>query len=106
MSRFNVRPIALIPPLAEVIPHDKKPSAYHTMKHGITTASASASAPPQSSAPVEETKKGRPSKEDIRRRKLDMASSAIAELVESKPTRAKVRSYIEGRIAELDKEKR
>lgn len=101
MSRFNVRPIALIPPLAEVIPQDKKPSAYHAMKYGITTSSA-----PTPPPTPEEPKKGRPSKEDIRKRKMDMASTAISALLESKPTKAKIRSHIESRIAELDEEKR
>jgi len=101
MNRFNVRPLALIPPLPETIPHDKKPSAYHAMKHGITTVSA-----PIEKPVVEEPKKGRPSKEEIRKRKLDMASNAISALVESKPTKAKIRSHIESRIAELDEEKR
>jgi hypothetical protein len=69
------------------------------MKHGTP-------ALPVAELPVEETKRGRPSKEETRRRKMAMASDAIAMLIESKPTKNKIRNYLEDRIAQLDMEKR
>lgn len=58
-------------------------------------------------APVEEKKKGgRPSKEDIRRHKLAMASAGITILMSSKPTKKKIHEYMEKRILELEMEKR
>jgi hypothetical protein len=54
----------------------------------------------------EEKKRGRPSKEEARRHKLAMADSSIRALVEDKPTRNKIRDYLERRIMELDAEKR
>ena len=55
---------------------------------------------------VEATKKGRPTKDDIRRQKMDQASAAIVALLNNKPTKNKVREYITGRIAQLNEEKR
>jgi hypothetical protein len=54
----------------------------------------------------EPKKRGRPSKDDVRKHKLAMASDKIAVLVESKPTRNKIRQFLESRIMELDEEKR
>jgi len=57
--------------------------------------------------PVEESKKkGRPSKDELRRHKLAMVSDQIALLVESKPTRNKIRDFMSSRITQLDDEKR
>jgi phage terminase large subunit-like protein len=55
---------------------------------------------------VIEPKKGRPTKDDIRRQKMDLADAAIVALVSNKPTKAKIREYFEGRIAHLNAEKR
>jgi hypothetical protein len=56
---------------------------------------------------VEEKKKGgRPSKEELRRHKLAMASAGIALLIEAKPTKKKIHEYMEKRILELEMEKR
>ena len=105
MSRFNVRaiteaaPAPLPPPI-----RDKKPSAYAAMnKRG-----GAGSAPISSSTGnvVIEAKKGRPTKDDIRRQKMDLADAAIVALVSNKPTKAKIREYFEGRIAHLNAEKR
>jgi hypothetical protein len=103
MQRFNVRqttaPVAAVPPPIA----DKKPSAYHAMKHGTSI--------PMTNTimmePAEEPKKkGRPSKDEIRKHKLSMASDQIAVLVESKPTRNKIREFLRSRITQLDDEKR
>lgn len=95
MSRFNVREIIAPPPPPPHVIHDKKPSAYSAMKHG---------GPP---VHVEEPKKkGRPSKEDVRKHKLSMADAGIQMLVETKPTRNRIREYFQSRIEELDEEKR
>jgi hypothetical protein len=74
------------------------------MKHG------------SSSAPVnkviydepepESKKKGRPSKEELRKKKIAQASARIAVLMESKHNKTKVAEYIANRILELDEEKR
>jgi hypothetical protein len=74
----------------------KLPSAY---SRGSTSA-------PPSVREDEPAKKGRPSKEEARRHKMAMASEAIAALCSDKPTRNKVRKYFEGRVMELDEEKR
>jgi len=65
-------------------------------------------APVSSAAPgtAEAAKKGRPTKDDIRRQKMDQASAAIVALLSNKPTKNKVREYITGRIAQLNEEKR
>jgi hypothetical protein len=55
---------------------------------------------------VEDVKKGRTTKDDLRRQKMDMASAAIVMLLNNKPTRNKVREYMTGRIAQLNEEKR
>ena len=99
MRRFNVRaigaPQAPPPPLVA----DKKPSAYNAMKHGTPVTMPM-------NVVEEPKKKGRPSKDEIRKHKLSMASDQIAVLVESKPTRNKIRDFLESRILELDEEKR
>lgn len=104
MSRFNVRPIggagAPPPPLP---PPDKKPSAYAAMK-GSGSASVASMAMPDS--PGESKPKGRMTKDDIRRHKMDLADARIQVLVTMKPTRAKIRDYIESRIMQLDDEKK
>ena len=58
------------------------------------------------SGTAEAVKKGRPTKDDIRRQKMDQASAAIVALLNNKPTKNKVREYITGRIAQLNEEKR
>lgn len=104
MSRFNVRPIgAASAPAPPPPPHDKKPSAYAAMK-GSGAASVASMAMPDS--PGESKPKGRTTKDDIRRHKMDLADARIQVLVTMKPTRAKIREYIQSRIMELDDEKR
>ena len=98
MSRFNVRAIG-VPQAPPPLVADKKPSAYNAMKHGTPVTMPM-------NVVEEPKKKGRPSKDDIRKHKLAMASSKIAVLVESKPTRNKIRDFLESRILELDEEKR
>ena len=111
MSRFNVRAIA--PPIvAEVIaPADKRPSAYSAFK------GRSSSAPAVKASPVMEpeggggraerrTGGGRPTKDELRKRKLDMADASIQVLMIAKPNRTKIREYIQNRILALDAEKR
>jgi hypothetical protein len=88
-----------------MVPMDKKPSAYAAfasrgrIEHVGT---------PTTVAPVEKEKGkgGRPSKEELRLRKLAAASAAIAALVSDKPSRKKVLAHMERRIAELDAEKK
>jgi hypothetical protein len=101
MKRFNVRAIAAPAATAAPLIPDKKPSAYNAMKHGVT-------APvPVPIAPLEEpAKRGRPSKEEARKHKMAMASAGIALLVSDKPTRNKIRTYMQSRIDQLDEEKR
>ena len=67
---------------------------------------ASWSSTPSTGNVVVEPKKGRLTKDDIRRQKLDLADAAIVALVSHKPTKAKIREYFEGRIAHLNAEKR
>jgi hypothetical protein len=110
MSRFNVRAIAP-PVVAEVyVPADKKPSAYSAFKgRGV-------SAPPAMMAVAEpeggggraerRTGGGRPTKDELRKRKLDMADASIQVLMVAKPNRTKIREYIQNRILALDAEKR
>jgi hypothetical protein len=57
-------------------------------------------------AEAPEKKRGRPTKDEARRHKLAMADASIQLLVEDKPTRNKIRDYMERRIMELDAEKR
>ena len=103
MSRFNVRLIgsATAPPPSIIT--DKKPSAYSAMKHGGSAAPVSAFVPMEGEP---KSKGGRPSKDDVRRHKMTMASNLISVLVLSKPTRAKIRDYVQSRITQLDEEKR
>ena len=103
MSRFNVRAITEV---AQPIPtpiQNKKPSAYAAMMKGNAPPVISSSS---GNVIVEAPKRGRPSKEDVRRQKMDLASAAINVLLANKPTRNKVREYMEGRIAVLNEEKR
>ena len=104
MSRFNVRPIAVAaaPPAPPPI-HDKKPSAYAAMR-GSGSASVASMAMPDERGGSKGT--GRMTKDDTRRHKMDLADARIQVLVTMKPTRAKIREYIESRIMELDNEKR
>lgn len=81
----------------------KQPSAYAAMKNG-TGHDVISHVPPAAPEPVK--KKGRPSKDEIRRHKLSMADDGVQLLVEDKPTRNKIRDYIEHRILELDEDKR
>ena len=101
MSRFNVRAIgAVVVPPPPPPPAGKLSSAYHAMKHPHEVIA-------HVEAPVkEEKKRGRPSKEEIRKHKLSMSDGVIHTLVEDKPTLNKIRDYMEARIMELDKEKR
>lgn len=106
MSKFNVRPIPPPAPPTVSVPHDKKPSAYSAMNSSRGTPDVISHVGP-AVAPVEEKKKGgRPSKEDIRRHKLAMASAGITILMSSKPTKKKIHEYMEKRILELEMEKR
>jgi len=82
---------------------DKKPSAYAAMKHGGGHDVITHVGSPE---PEPAKKKGRPSKEEVRKHKLAMASDRIAILVESKLTKAKIREYFQSRIMELDEERR
>jgi len=103
MSRFNVRAIteaAPAPPPAPI--QGKQPSAYGAM---MKRAGGAGHASPASGT-AEAVKKGRPTKDDIRRQKMDQASAAIVALLNNKPTKNKVREYITGRIAQLNEEKR
>ena len=101
MSRFNVRPLTVAEaPPPPPPPSGKQPSAYSAMKHGTTVTHA-----PISATPEPEKKRGRPSKEEVRRHKLAMSDASIQMLVEDKPTRNKIRDYLEHRIMELDAEK-
>jgi hypothetical protein len=102
MSRFNVREITVMaPPLPPTI-HDKKPSAYAAMRDGPSVISHV-----ETFAEGKEEKrgKGRPSKDEMRRKKLALASASIGVLVNSKPTKAKIEEYMRNRMDELDLEK-
>lgn len=104
MSRFNVRPIGVAAaPTAPPPPPDKKPSAYAAMK-GSGSASVASMAMPE--GPSGSKSSGRMTKDDVRRHKMDLADARIQVLVTMKPTRAKIRDYIESRIMELDEQKR
>lgn len=92
------------PPPPAPIPN-KQPSAYGAMmKRTGGAGHAPVSSPPPGTA--EAVKKGRPTKDDIRRQKMDQASAAIVALLSNKPTKNKVREYMTGRIAQLNEEKR
>lgn len=56
--------------------------------------------------PEEKRGRGRPNKEETRRKKMALASATIGILVNSKPTKAKIEEYMLKRITELDAEKR
>jgi hypothetical protein len=102
MSRFNIRSLSSPPPsVAPIAPVDKKPNAYAAMKSGT--------GPPVRNVIVmseEPTKRGRPSKDELRKQKLALSDAHIATFVEAKPTRAKLRTFIEERIKQLEEEKR
>lgn len=110
MSRFNVRAIQAPIPEQIHVPSDKKPSAYSAFKGRSSSAPAMVS----SVSPVAESEArserrtggGRPTKDELRRRKLDMADASIQVLMVAKPNRAKIREYIQNRILALDIEKR
>jgi hypothetical protein len=107
MSRFNVRPIGIAsPPPPPSVPHDKKPSAYAAMKGGSGNVVVHPPTPSFSEPVAEKTRKGRMTKDDVRRHKMDLASAGIQVLVVSKPNRNKIREYIKNRILQLDDEKR
>ena len=108
MSRFNVRPIggAGAPPPPPSVPYDKKPSAYAAMKGSSENVVVHPSMASFSEPAAEKPKKGRMTKDDVRRHKMDMASAGIQVLVVSKPTRNRIREYIKDRILQLDDEKR
>ena len=107
MSRFNIRPIGIASaPAAPPVPHDKKPSAYAAMKGGSQNVVVHPAMSSFSEPAPEKTKKGRMTKDDVRRHKMDLASAGIQVLVVSKPNRNKIREYIKNRILQLDDEKR
>ena len=87
------------------VPMDKKPSAYAAFASRGRIEHVGV---PTTVAPIveEKGKGGRPSKEELRLRKLAAASAAIAALVSDKPSRKKVLAHMERRIAELDAEKK
>ena len=96
MKRFNVRPIPAPAPPPPPPPPSK--SAYAAMHSGpalITHVGA-----------PEEKKKGRPSKDELRKAKMAAASTEIAALLGGKHNRSKVRTYFENRIMVLEEEKR
>tara|TARA_R110000868_G_scaffold158418_1_gene386529 strand:+ start:1382 stop:1687 length:306 start_codon:yes stop_codon:yes gene_type:complete len=100
MNRFNIRSISAPLTAAPTPIADKKPSAYHAMKHGSPVAPIAVP-----TVAEEPKKKGRPSKEEVRRHKMAMASAGIALLISDKPTRNKIRNYMQSRIESLDEEK-
>lgn len=110
MSRFNVRAIQAPIPEQVHVPSDKKPSAYSAFKgrsaSAPTMVSASAVVAEPEARSERRTGGGRPSKDELRRRRLDMADASIQILMVAKPNRAKVREYIQNRILALDIEKR
>lgn len=55
---------------------------------------------------VVEKKKGRPSKDEMRKAKMAAASEEISALLGAKHNRSKVRTYFENRIMVLEEEKR
>jgi hypothetical protein len=107
MSRFNVRPIGVASaPTAPPPPSDKKPSAYAAMKGASANVVVHPPAQSFSEPAPEKAKKGRMTKDEVRRHKMDLASAGIQVLVVSKPNRNKIREYIKNRILQLDDEKR
>lgn len=105
MSRFNVRAISETAPPPPPPIQNKQPSAYAAMSKKGGAGSAPVISPSTGNVVVE-PKKGKPTKDDIRRQKMDLADAAVVALVSNKPTRAKIREYFEGRIATLNAEKR
>ena len=111
MSRFNCRPIARPgPPPMPFVPADKKPSAYAALKgredkKSVELASMISHVSSFADEP-EARKRGRPSKDELRKKKMALASASIAMLVNDKPTKKKIQEYVERRIAELNEEKR
>jgi hypothetical protein len=114
MSRFNLRPVAVIPALQIQAPADKKPSAYAAMKarrdnvviQPTVVSSVAAATAAVSESFDEKPKRGRMTKDEARKHKMDLASAGIQILVVSKPNRNKIREYIKNRILQLDEEKR
>ena len=96
MQRFNVRPIPA--PTPPPLPPPSK-SAYAAMHAGPA-------APSLITHVIEEKKKGRPSKDEMRKAKMAAASTEIAALLGGKHNRSKVRTYFENRITVLEEEKR
>lgn len=80
------------------------------MKHGggasAHSVSAAAAAATMDDEEVGGRKRGRPSKDELRKRRLDLAHATIQVLMVTKPNRAKIREYIQNRILELDEENR
>ena len=109
MSRFNVRAVQAPIPEQAHVPSDKKPSAYSAFKGRSESAPAmihtNTIVEPESRS-ERGVRGGRPSKDELRRRKLDMADASIQILMVAKPNRAKIREYIQNRILALDIEKR
>jgi hypothetical protein len=89
---------------------DKKPSAYAAFASRGRIEHVGAPIGSIGSTTVEPEKEkgkgGRPSKEELRLRKLAAASASIAALIADKPSRKKILAHMERRIAELDAEKR
>ena len=108
MDRFNVRPINVVVQPPASVPTNKVPSAYSAMKHGTAhkASVSSAISVPSTEHSSSGAKKGRPSKDELRRHKLDLADAGIQVLLVSKPNKAKIREYIQNRILQLDEEKR
>jgi hypothetical protein len=104
MSRFNVRPISVATAPPPPVISGKLPSAFSRgSSKGSDVISHIGASVATSTEPV---KKGRPSKDELRKHKMALASEAIAALCSDKPTRNKVRRYFEGRVLQLDEEKR
>jgi hypothetical protein len=114
MSRFNLRPITVIPALQIQAPADKKPSAYAAMRGRQTnevitpmpSSSVAAATAAISESASEKPKRGRMTKDEVRRHKMDLASAGIQILVVSKPNKNKIREFMKNRILQLDDEKR
>ena len=104
MSRFNLRPISAPVAIPPPVIQDKKPSAYAAMnahKQGDVISHVSLVA-----EPIVAKKRGRPSKQEVKKKRLEMASQAIGMLIVSKPTKGKVCDYMAQRVMELDEEKK
>ena len=109
MPKFNVRaiPVHTGPAPPPPVPADKKPSAYKALKHGETNVVVMPGLSGLGGGEeIRRAAGGRPTKEDARKHKMAMASTAIAALLESKPSKAKIREYMEARIVQLTEEKR